>query len=198
MSNNKSDSTQNKIKPTRHKLSTRELVFSAMSLALAIVIATVIKLPSLPAGGSATLFSMLIICFVGYCYGPSTGLICAFSYGILQFITGPYVIHPLQVLLDFPLAFGCLGLSGFLYKSRHGLVKGYLLGVTGRYICHSISGAIFYTTYTGNFGGDWAALLAGLAYNLTYILPEAVLTLILLCLPPIDKAMKKLKSIATQ
>ena len=87
-----------------------------MAIALATVIATVIKLPSLPNGGSVTLFSMLIICLVGYWYGPVTGIIAAVAYGVLQFITGPYVVHPLQVLLDYPLAFGALGLSGFFYK----------------------------------------------------------------------------------
>lgn len=191
MSENKKEKTR-----SSHKITTKELVFSAMSLALATVIAVAIKLPSLPAGGSTTLFSMFIICFVGFCYGPVTGLWCAFAYGILQFITGPYVIHPLQVLLDFPLAFGALGLSGLFYNSRHGLVKGYITGVFVRYICHSISGAIFYTTYTGNPGGDWAALVAGLAYNLTYILPEAILTLVLISLPPVNKALKKLKTMA--
>lgn len=181
---------------SHHTWSTKELVFSAMSIALAIVIATVIKLPSLPAGGSATLFSMLIICLIGYWYGPLTGLWCAFAYGILQFITGPYVLHPLQVLLDYPLAFGALGLSGFFHNSKYGLIKGYIAGVTGRYLFHSISGAIFYTTYVGDLGGNFSALLAGLAYNLTYILPEAVCTIILLVLPPVDKAMKRLKQLA--
>ena len=88
------------------KIKTKQIVFSAMAIALATVIATVIKLPSLPNGGSVTLFSMLIICLVGYWYGPVTGIIAAVAYGVLQFITGPYVVHPLQVLLDYPLAFG--------------------------------------------------------------------------------------------
>ena len=95
------------------KNKTKQLVFSAMAIALATVISVVIKLPSLPNGGSTTLFSMLIVSLVGYWYGPATGLIAAFAYGVLQFITGPYVVHPAQVLLDYPLAFAALGLSGF-------------------------------------------------------------------------------------
>ena len=114
-----------------------------MAIALATVIATVIKLPSLPNGGSVTLISMLIICLVGYWYGPVTGIIAAVAYGVLQFITGPYVVHPLQVLLDYPLAFGALGLSGFFYKKKNGLVIGYIVGVCGRFVMHMISGLIF-------------------------------------------------------
>lgn len=186
------------VKEKNGGFSTRKVVFAAMALSLAIVIATVIKLPSLPLGGSTTLFSMLIVCLIGYWYGPKVGLWSALAYGILQFITGPYVMHPLQVLLDYPMAFGALGLSGFFHKSKHGLVKGYIVGVCGRYICHSISGMIFYTTYVANAKANCMAILAGLGYNLTYILPEAVGTIIVLCIPAVRHLMIKLKDVATQ
>ena len=53
---------------SKSKFSTKQLVFCAMALALATVISTIVKLPSLPNGGSITLFSMLIVCLVGYWY----------------------------------------------------------------------------------------------------------------------------------
>ena len=180
-----------------NKFTTKTIVFSGIAIALAIFIATFIKLPSLPFGGSITLLSMLIVCLVGYWYGPIVGLTAALAYGILQFITGPYVIHPLQVILDFPLAFGALGLSGFFHTSKYGLIKGYLVGVTGRFVVHCISGAIFYTEYVGDFGGNLAALWAGITYNMTYIVPEAIVTLILIALPPVANALTKIKAYAT-
>jgi len=181
---------------TKQKQNTKRLVFSAMAIALATVIATVIKLPSLPFGGSVTLFSMLIICLVGYWYGPVTGLIAAFAYGILQFITGPYFVHPIQVLLDFPLAFGALGLSGFFHNKKHGLVTGYIVGVLGRFTFHTISGLIFYTTYIGNFSADAEAIWASFVYNLLYLVPEAILTLVLIMLPPVKKMLAQIKTMA--
>lgn len=177
---------------------TKQIVFSAMAIALATVIATVIKLPSLPNGGSITLFSMLIVCLVGYWYGPTTGLIAAFAYGILQFITGPYVVHPAQVLLDYPLAFGALGLSGFFYQKKHGLMIGYIVGVAGRFAMHMVSGLIFYTAYVDTLEGNVAAIWASTVYNLSYILPEAILTLILLALPPVRNAFQNIKRMATE
>lgn len=177
---------------------TKQLVFSAMAIALATVIAVVIKLPSLPNGGSVTLFSMLIISLIGYWYGPVTGIIAAVTYGILQFITGPYVVHPAQVLLDYPLAFGALGLSGFFSKKKNGLILGYLTGVCGRYLFHMISGLIFYTTYVDHAAGNIAAIWGSAVYNLTYILPEAVLTVVLLLLPPVRKTMETLRRMATE
>lgn len=177
---------------------TKQLVFSAMAIALATVIATVIKLPSLPNGGSVTLFSMLIVCMVGYWYGPVTGIIAAVAYGILQFITGPYVVHPAQVLLDYPLAFGALGLSGFFCKKKNGLILGYLTGVFGRFVFHMISALIFYTAYVDTLQGNAAAIWASTLYNLSYLLPEAILTLILLALPPVRNMFGKLKIMATE
>lgn len=183
---------------TAKKIQTKQLIFSAMAIALATVVSVVLKLPSLPNGGSITLFSMLIICLTGYWYGPRIGIAAAFAYGILQFITGPYIIHPAQVLLDYPLAFGALGLSGFFWKSKHGLVKGYALGVFGRFAFHMISGLIFYTAYTGSSADDIAAILASTIYNLSYILPEAVLTILLLYLPPVQNLMHTLKRMAVE
>ncbi|MDR2043284.1 MAG: energy-coupled thiamine transporter ThiT [Clostridium sp.] len=175
---------------------TKQLVFSAAAIALAIVIANALKLPSLPFGGSVTLCSMLIVSLVGYFFGPVTGLTAAVAYGILQFITGPYVVHPIQVLLDYPLAFGALGLSGFFCRRKHGLILGYLASVSGRFLFASLSGLLFYTTYTGSLGGNVAAIWGSLAYNLSYLLPEAVLTLILLCIPPVSRTLARLKAMA--
>ena len=180
------------------KNKTKQLVFSAMAIALATVISVVIKLPSLPNGGSTTLFSMLIVSLVGYWYGPATGLIAAFAYGVLQFITGPYVVHPAQVLLDYPLAFAALGLSGFFHNRKNGLIIGFLAGSFGRFFFHMVSGLIFYTTYVDTFSGNAAAIWASTLYNLSYILPEVILTLVLLALPPVRKAFSKIKVLATE
>lgn len=182
---------------SNNKFSTRQLVFSAMAIALATVISAVIKLPSLPNGGSVTLFSMLVVCLIGYWYGPVTGIIASFAYGILQFIVGPYFVHPLQVLLDYPLAFGALGLSGFFHEKKHGLLLGYIAGVTGRFVFHEISGLIFYTAYvSGSFGDNAAAVWASTLYNLSYLLPEMLLTIVLIAIPPVSSALARVKKMA--
>lgn len=178
------------------KINTKQLVFSAMAIALAAVICVVIKLPSLPNGGSVTLFSMLIITLIGYWYGVRVGLVAAIAYGILQYFLGPYAVHPIQVLLDYPIAFGALGLSGLFSNAKNGLLKGYLVGVLGRYSMHMISGLIFYTAYTGSFIDNQAAVIAAFAYNATYIVPEAVLTVLLLFIPAVRNALAHVKVLA--
>lgn len=177
---------------------TKRLVFSAVAIALAMVISTVVKLPSLPNGGSVTLFSMLVVTLIGYWYGAGPGITAAVAYGILQFMVGPYVVHPVQVLLDYPLAFGALGLSGFFQGKKNGLVWGYLAGVTGRFFFAMVSGLIFYTEYVGSFTGNALAIWWSCLYNLSYLLPEAVLTLLVLMIPAVRKALDSLKRLATE
>lgn len=176
-------------KKEKKKIGTKQLVVCAMAVALAMV-ASMLKIYSFPFGGSVTLFSMLFICFVGYLYGPATGMLTGAAYGVLQFLIEPYIYFPLQVLVDYPLAFGALGLSGCFSRSKHGLVKGYILGVFGRYVFAVISGWIFFGEYAWD---GWAALPYSLVYNGCYIFAEAALTVIVLSIPAVSKAMKKVK-----
>ena len=183
---------------TKKHFDTRKLVFSAAAIALATVVSVVIKLPSLPNGGSVTLFSMLMITLIGYWYGPVVGIMSGIVYGILQFITGPYVVHPLQVILDYPLAFGALGLSGFFRDRKNGLITGYITGVAGRFFWACVSGIIFYTEYVGNLQGNLLAVWGSVLYNLTYLLPEAAMTVVLLFVPAVKKALFHIRRMATE
>ncbi|MBE5948732.1 MAG: energy-coupled thiamine transporter ThiT [Lachnospiraceae bacterium] len=176
----------------------REIVFSAIAIALATVVSVVLKLPSLPFGGSVTLFSMLIICLPGYWFGFRTGIIAALAYGTLQLLFDPYIVHPLQLLLDYPLAFGALGLSGLFHKSKNGLLIGYIVGVAGRFVMHMISGLIYFTEYVPDLKGNIAAVWGSTLYNMSYIVPELVITCILLALPPVAALMKQLKTMAAK
>ncbi len=174
------------------KISAKELTFCAISMALALV-TSFIKFGSLPFGGSITLFSMFFICFIGYLYGAKIGLITGIAYGILQLITDPYIYHPLQMLIDYPVAFGMLGLSGLFSKKKWGLSIGYFVGVLGRYLCHVISGYIFFASCVPETMNPWVYTFG---YNATYIFPEMILTLLVLCIPAVVNAMQKVRTMA--
>ncbi|MEY8353101.1 energy-coupled thiamine transporter ThiT [Lachnospiraceae bacterium 54-53] len=171
------------------QLQTRQLVYCGGAMALAMV-TSFIKFASLPFGGSITFFSMLFICLIGYVYGLKTGIMTGVAYGILQFIMGPYIYAPVQVLLDYPLAFGALGLSGLFCNKKHGLITGYIVGVLGRYVCHVISGYVFFASYAPE---GMNSLVYTLGYNATYILPELVLTVVILYFPPVLGAIGQVK-----
>lgn len=180
---------------SKPKFSTRQLVFSAMAIAAAMV-TSYMKLIHMPMGGSVTLLSMLFICLIGYWYGLRTGLMTAIAYGFLQLVVDPYIMSVPQMLTDYIFAFGALGLSGLFSRAKNGLIKGYIAGVLGRYFFSFFSGMIFFGTYGADYG--MSAPVYSLTYNGAYLGAEAVLTLVILSLPPIQKAMGQLKTMAAQ
>lgn len=174
-------------------ISTKQLVFCAAAMALAIVTSN-IKLYDPPFGGSVTLFSMLFICLIGYWFGLRTGLMAACAYGILQLVTNPYIISIPQMLTDYLFAFGALGLSGVFAGKKHGLVKGYLLGVFGRFIFTFLSGMIFFGSYAADYG--MSAPVYSFVYNGSYIGGEALLTVAVLAVPALQKGLAHIKTLA--
>ncbi|MCU6696774.1 energy-coupled thiamine transporter ThiT [Laedolimicola ammoniilytica] len=175
------------------KLKTKHLVFSAVAMALA-MITSFLKLFEAPMGGSVTLFSMLFICCIGYWYGLRAGIMTGVAYGLLQLISDPYIISLPQMITDYILAFGALGLSGIFCNKKNGLVKGYIVGVLGRYLFAFLSGLIFFGMYAE--GSGMSAPVYSLAYNGSYLGCEAAITLIVLAIPAVNKAFVRVKQMA--
>lgn len=174
------------------KLTVKQLVFCAMSIALGTVLSE-IKIIDFPWGGSATLLSMFVICLPGYFFGLGAGLMTSIAYGVLQLLIDPYVLYPMQLVMDYLLAFGALGLSGLFANAKKGLLKGYLAGILGRYVFVSLSGWIFFAEYAWE---GWLPLPYSLVYNGIYIFAEGAITLIILALPPVQKAIGAVKKMA--
>lgn len=175
------------------RFGTKQLIFSAMAMALAMV-TSMLKIADMPMGGSITLFSMLFICLPGYWYGLRGGLMTAVAYGFLQLIADPYIISIPQLLTDYIFAFGALGLSGIFSQSKHGLLKGYIVGVLGRYFFAFLSGMIFFGSYAAGY--HMSAFVYSLIYNGAYLGAEALLTVILLALPPVNRGLAKVKNMS--
>ena len=108
------------------KTDVNALVLSAIFVALYVALDQ-ISLFRLPQGGSVTAFSMLAITTCGYLLGSRRGVMAGICAGLVSLIFNPYVIHPVQLLLDYPLAVGGLGFSGLFRKGKYGLPAGYLL-----------------------------------------------------------------------
>ena len=176
------------------RLTTKQLVFSAVAMALAFI-TSLIKLFALPMGGSVTLISMLFIVLIAYWYGPYVGIMTGMAYGLLQFVLEPIFYTIPQMLVDYPLAFGALGLAGFFCKKKYGLQIGYVAGVIGRFVFSFLSGVLFFAAYAPE--GMNAALYSAL-YNGSYLLAEAVITLLVIALPPVSRAMIYLKKMAAE
>lgn len=179
--------------------SARQIVFCAAALALGFA-TSYIKVISMPFGGSVTLCSMLFVVLIGYWYGPKVGLLSGFAYGLLEFAQdgGSYILSPLQACMDYIFAFAALGLSGFFYQKKNGLVKGYIVAILVRGLFHTIGGYLYWMDYMpDNFPKSLSAIYP-IVYNYSYILAEGVLTLIVISLPPVKKALARVRMMAQE
>ena len=174
----------------------RQLVFSAAAIALAMVLSNV-KIIHMPMGGSVTLLSMFFITLIGYWYGIKGGLLAAVAYGFLQFVLGGYFMSLPQMLCDYPLAFGALGLSG-LFSPKSGvssaktMIAGYLVGVAGRYVFSIISGVVFFASYAADAGYE-SPLVYSAVYNGAYLGLEALITVVVILIPAVQKGLNTVK-----
>jgi len=156
-------------------LTSRVLAEIAVMVALATVL-SMIKIFQLPQGGSITLGSMIPILFVALRRGVKVGVLTGMIYGLVQLIIDGYigVYNPVSLLLDYPIAFGALGLAGFFRKLP---LVGVYAALTGRYLAHFVSGVVFFWMWAPE---GWSPVLYSAIYNLSYILPEMAISAFIL------------------
>lgn len=165
---------------------------AAMCIAIAFVLSC-IRLYKMPQGGSITPASMLPLIAFALACGPWQGALVGCAYGLLQLIQDPYVIHPVQLLVDYPLAFGALALGSLAaylpVNERFKLPIAVFLGSLGRYAMAVLSGTVFFA----ESAGGQAPLIYSLVYNISYLGPDALLCLVLAFIPGLSMIVELLK-----
>jgi thiamine transporter len=128
---------------------TLSLAYGAVAVALSVSL-NFITLFKMPFGGSVTLLRMLPIVLYAYMFGTPRGFFIGAVYGVLDCLLDPYVVHPVQYILDYPLAFGLVGLAGCFRhtKSKNKILFGTAIAAAARYIPHVLSGVIFFAEFT--------------------------------------------------
>jgi thiamine transporter len=99
-------------------------------------------------------------------------------------VVEPYIFHPAQVLLDYPLAFGALGLAGFFQKRP---LIGVVAGITGRFLMHFVSGVVFFGIYAPE---GMNPLVYSAIYNGSYLIPELVISGVIIYMLQKSKVLK--------
>ncbi len=164
----------------RIKFTTSMLVYIALMLALTIILHQ-LRLYHMPQGGSITCGAMLPLLFISYRYGSGVGCLTGFLYGMLNLLQDPFIVHPLQVLFDYPLPYMFLGIAAAF--PRH-LYLSTALAFFGRFLCHFISGAVFFGSYAP---AGTSPYLYSLTFNATYLVPEFMICFLLLKILPVHK-----------
>lgn len=171
---------------------TKKLTASALLTALATVLMWGSKLLPAPwlQGGSVTLASMVPIITAGILFGTKWGLCSSLAYALIQMMFGFYppptqtfTNFALVILLDYVLAFGVLGLSGFFYsllgKKLFAAAVSAFIVTSLRYVCHILSGILIWGVYAGE---GQSVLTYSLIYNGTYMIPEIIISTVVTAL----------------
>ena len=153
-------------------------IFTSLALALDFICNLYLSFAWLQ-GGSISI-AMVPIFIMCYRHGIKGGFLTALLTGTLQIFWG-YLFHPIQVILDYPLAYLSCGIASLFYllvKNNKGFIKhlyiclGILLGCTSRLMFATISGCIYFAT------PFWASVI----YNATYIIPSMIFCMIITCI----------------
>lgn len=173
-----------KIKQVR--LSVSMAASSGLMLAMAVIL-TAFPFYRMPNGGSVTLGGMLPLFFISFAYGPEVGMLAGFAYSLMNLVMAPYILHPVQVLFDYPLPFMALGLEG-CFPRHH--MAGITAAVAVRLFFHFLSGVVFFGSYAP---AGTSIYLYSFVTNLTYLLPNLVICLVFYRLLPVERFLSLMK-----
>jgi len=161
----------------RHRgiFSPRSIAEIGVAIGLAAVL-HLVRLWEMPQGGSITLGTMVPLLILALRRGPAVGALAGALYGLFEgwiLSGGRFFYHPAQVILDYPLAYGVLGVAGFFPRYP---AFGVVMAAAARYLAHVLSGVVFFASYAPQGQPVW---LYSLGYNITYLGPEFALAIVL-------------------
>lgn len=174
----------------RIRWTARMIANAALCLALAFVL-SYIKLFDLPQGGAVTAASLLPIVAFAYSYGLAPGLVVGVAYGLLQMIQDPWIVTPVQAILDYPLAFACIALAAVARKlpDSWGWLAGMALAAVGRFVCHTFTGVVFFAEYAEGTG--LSPFVYSVSYN-SFVFVDMAICAVVMAFPQVRRALKRM------
>ncbi len=124
------------------------LTEGALCLALSFVL-TKINLFTMPQGGSVD-FELVPLILFTYRRGWKWGIQIGALNGVLRILLGGYFFHPVQVILDYPLAYAFVGLADI-----HPFWLGLIVAWAGMTASSVLSGVIFFAQYAPEGQNVW-------------------------------------------
>ena len=159
----------------------KSITYAAICIAMSFAL-SFMRIVRLPQGGSITPASLLPLMLYACMFGIKKGVFAGFTYGLLQALQDPNVLHPMQFLLDYPIAFAWVGIAGVfshlkpLKKSPQlqFAISG-ILGGMGRFAMHFLSGAFAFGAFAPE---STPILLYSFLYQAGYVLPDLAIAVI--------------------
>ncbi len=154
------------------RFDTKVIAEVSIIVALSLVL-NFIKIFQMPQGGSITLGSMVPVLILSFRRGPIVGVFAGVIFGFVQMMLDGWFYSPVGMFLDYPLAFGALGLAGIFKKTP---LVGVAASLVTRFLSHFLSGVVFFGMYAPE---GMSPVVYSAVYNGSYMLPELVISGIL-------------------
>ena len=167
------------------KLNPRMITQIGIALALATIL-NIFRIYRFPQGGSVTLGCMVPILLLTFAYGKEIGFLTGFLYGLISLITDPFILHPIQMLFDYPLPYLAIGLAGCFRSKR---VLGISVAFFVKFLCHFISGVVFFGSFAPEGMGP---ILYSLSVNVPIIGAEAIICIVIFKIIPVDRLLRSI------
>jgi thiamine transporter len=158
-------------------ITVKEIAEMGLAVALAVALSYVAKLIPLQLkyGGTIAL-GIIPVFYIALRRGARDALIAGLALGLVTMLTDPFFVHPVQILLDYPLPGMALALAGLpFFRHRNRWWLGILVGGGVRYVLHVISGLVFFASYASQWHMN--PFIYSLAYNASYVVPSMVIAL---------------------
>jgi thiamine transporter len=169
------------------KLSSNAKILAEGSIIIALTVILKDVLPPvarLPQGGSVSLAGMVPLLWFSLRRGLRAGLEASAIYGLVNMaLPGSFIVDPIQALLDYPIAFGALGLAGLFRKYP---LVGVAVGITGRFLAHFASGVWFFAAYAP---AGMSPMLYSAIYNGGYLIVELIVSEIIMVILVLRKTL---------
>lgn len=177
---------------------TKAISYAAVCIAMSFAL-SYLRLWKMPQGGSVTAASLLPLMIYAFMFGPKKGILAGFVYGILQAVQDPWIIHPAQFLLDYPVAFAFIGISGLFgnIKKLDKLpqVQFALGGLTAsvlRFAAHVLSGVFAFSEYS-TLDNVWAYSMGYNSFVFVDIAVVIVVGVLVFSSPSVIKQVRKFR-----
>ena len=186
-------------KGEKKEFDSKSIAYAAICIAMSFAL-SYIKLWSMPQGGSLTLASLLPLMLYAYMFGVRKGVMTGAAYGVLQCVQNPWLIHPAQFLLDYPVAFAAIGLAGMFAKIKKleklpqvQFALGAIVAAVLRFAAHVLSGVFAFSEYS-TLDNVWAY---SLGYN-AFVFPDIAIAIavgvIILSVRPFISQVKRIQA----
>lgn len=157
----------------------KSIAYAAVCIAMSFALSYIAPI-HMPQGGSVTIASLLPLMLYSFMFGTKKGVTAGVVYGLLQIIQDPWIIHPAQLLLDYPIAFAGIGLAGMFSRVKKleklpqvQFALGAVVASVFRFAAHLLSGVFAFSEYAP----DTDAWIYSLGYNGTYVFPDIAIAI---------------------